>query len=213
MQGVKRVIRGVAVILGVGLLMTPAVFAHRGEVDGLGCHKERVTTYYHCHEGPLEGRSFANRTGAVRALKKLEKKQEEATARQVAATRQSVMEAGRSYGPYSADLIEVVDGNTMLFNVFHWPGLIQRSELHLDGVEVPRLFGPSDCERALAGRAAAKVGETLGGATLITVSDVHAGQVAGRAVGRVSADGVDLGEMLIEDGLGRAASSDARPWC
>lgn len=51
------------------LLATPSVgFSHGGGLDGQGCHHNRKAGGYHCHRGPLAGRSFPSKTDAARAL-------------------------------------------------------------------------------------------------------------------------------------------------
>jgi len=55
-------------------LVPPALFApqaaraHRGGLDSLGCHHDRIHGGYHCHRGSLAGRSFTSKTEAERAM-------------------------------------------------------------------------------------------------------------------------------------------------
>ena len=42
--------------------------SRRRMYDALGCHNDRRAGNYHCHRGPLAGRTFANRAEAERAL-------------------------------------------------------------------------------------------------------------------------------------------------
>jgi hypothetical protein len=42
--------------------------AHGGGLDGLGCHHDRKLGGYHCHRGPLAGRSFSSPAEAMQAL-------------------------------------------------------------------------------------------------------------------------------------------------
>src|SRR5687768_5843393 len=51
-------------ILASGVL----AFAHGGGLDGSGCHNDRQRGGYHCHRGPLAGRSFSSSAEAARAL-------------------------------------------------------------------------------------------------------------------------------------------------
>ena len=54
------------------LLCVPAAsFAHGGRTDSLGCHHNRKAGGYHCHSGPLGGRSFSSKSQAQAALRKL----------------------------------------------------------------------------------------------------------------------------------------------
>lgn len=56
------------------ILVVPA-FAHEGPVDGFGCHGSKGGTY-HCHSGPLAGRSFVTKNAAVSAFMAMEKEAE-----------------------------------------------------------------------------------------------------------------------------------------
>ncbi|MEM9184279.1 MAG: hypothetical protein AAGB27_14090 [Pseudomonadota bacterium] len=42
--------------------------AHKLTVDKNGCHQETKSGQFHCHEGPLKGRSFADRRAMNAAL-------------------------------------------------------------------------------------------------------------------------------------------------
>ena len=52
----------------VVLLLVSDAHAHGGGLDDLGCHHNRLAGGYHCHRGPLAGRSFASKAEAVLAL-------------------------------------------------------------------------------------------------------------------------------------------------
>jgi hypothetical protein len=56
-----------AVVLAVSTSASPA-FAHGGGLDDRGCHTDSSRGEYHCHQGPLEGRSFESQAAAARAL-------------------------------------------------------------------------------------------------------------------------------------------------
>jgi len=45
--------------------------AHPGGQDRYGCHMNQATGIYHCHKGPLKGRSFASEAAMLKALKAL----------------------------------------------------------------------------------------------------------------------------------------------
>jgi hypothetical protein len=74
--------------------------AHEGPTDGFGCHSSNKGGTYHCHTGPLAGRSFVTKAAAVNALMALEK----ATAEEEAAAAKPVTEiAGPDQQPPSPD--------------------------------------------------------------------------------------------------------------
>lgn len=43
-------------------------FGHGGGLDDRGCHNDSATGEYHCHQGPLDGRTFDSEAAASRAL-------------------------------------------------------------------------------------------------------------------------------------------------
>ena len=47
--------------------------AHPGGQDRHGCHTNQATGIYHCHKGPLKGRSFASEAAMLKALAALRK--------------------------------------------------------------------------------------------------------------------------------------------
>ncbi len=51
-------------------LLSSAASAHDAPLDRLGCHTDAVARNYHCHVGPLAGRSFAGRAEALDALRR-----------------------------------------------------------------------------------------------------------------------------------------------
>lgn len=62
-----RVRRSFLLPLALVLAGVPAR-AHNGGLDSLGCHHDRKHGGYHCHEGPLAGRSFMSEDDARQTL-------------------------------------------------------------------------------------------------------------------------------------------------
>lgn len=117
-----------------------------------------------------------------------------------------------AYSHYQAEVIKVIDGDSIHLQVEIWPGLTQKINLRLDGVNTPELRG-SDCEKA-AGRIAKGFTEAFVSGGTVTLSDVSLGKYAGRALGKISVDGDDLGEALLKAGYAREYHGGKRePWC
>ena len=55
-------------LLAIVLLFSSVALGHGGRTDSLGCHNDRQRGGYHCHNGPLDGRSFSSKEEALRAL-------------------------------------------------------------------------------------------------------------------------------------------------
>ncbi len=124
--------------------------------------------------------------------------------------------AGKTYGPYPAKVIRVVDGDTVELEVALWPGLSQRIRLRLDGVNTPekRGKGVTSCEKAAAAKATAFTRKFLAGAQTVVVTGVRLGKYAGRALGRIAVGGMDLGAALVTAGLAHPyAGGKRRAWC
>ena len=55
------------------VLLSSAAWAHRGPLDGSGCHKNRAQGGYHCHSGALKGETFASREVMLKELHRRER--------------------------------------------------------------------------------------------------------------------------------------------
>ncbi len=202
--------------------------AHRAKLDEMGCHKDRASSYYHCHEGELAGRQFAQKTGAKRALKKLHKMQADeqkaaraqeqseqvlaaadeiraAVARQHAVDSPSAAPLNDGFPHYRAELVRVVDAATLELQVQVWPGVSRLATVRLAGITAP-----DDAVCARADAAAAKgflQGWAAAGGTLSVSSVTGDGD---RVSARISRNGADLGEALVAADLARTGDG---PWC
>ncbi len=121
-------------------------------------------------------------------------------------------------GPVSADVLEVIDGDTIAVRAHIWPGHFVETRVRLAGVDTPERRGP-DCE---AEREMADVAHTFTASWLDTASgddariylhDVETGSFAGRVIAHiVRGDGENLSDALLEAGLATAYGA-ASPWC
>ena len=192
-------------VLGVG-----QADAHPLKLDDLGCHNDRQSSYYHCHEGVLEGRQFARKSSAKRAIKKLQQQQAVVeAAKRVVVPLSPVAGAPQLFGPYEATLVKLADG-VLELDVHLWPGLVQRAVVGLAGIYVPRLGG-DQCEAKAATKAREFTQDWLGDGSALTVSQVQREDDSGRMLVRLSRDGDDLGTALLAAGHGREGAP--APWC
>lgn len=117
-------------------------------------------------------------------------------------------------GPVPAQVVGVVDGDTIRVTAHIW--LDQRLEtlVRLAGVDAPELRGHCEEERFLAAEARDFLAGRIVG-TDVSLAEVEYGKFAGRVVARViTADGEDLGESLLRAGLARPYDGGARAsWC
>lgn len=116
-------------------------------------------------------------------------------------------------GPVPAELVRVIDGDTIEVRAHIWPGHYVQTRVRLLGVDTPERRGP-DCEaeRVKAAEALAFTQAWLEGAS-IGLETIDLGSFAGRVVARVRrADGADLSEALLTEGLA-APYGEPGPWC
>ena len=125
-------------------------------------------------------------------------------------------------GPVLAQVLGVIDGDTIAVRARIWIGQNVDTRVRLAGVDTPELRGACAAERDLAIAARNFVVDAIadGGADSdaaggVTLWDIRYDKFGGRVLARVeTAGGADLAELLIAAGLGRAYDGRARePWC
>lgn len=118
-----------------------------------------------------------------------------------------------AYGPYKAELVRVVDGDTIDVTIELWPGLTQKARIRLEGVNTPEKRTRLLCEK-IAGIAATEFTQAFVESGAITIDDVRNGKFAGRVLGNVFVDGHSLADALLVSGHAKAYSGGKRePWC
>lgn len=120
------------------------------------------------------------------------------------------------YGPYKAEVLRIIDGDTVELNVRVWPQLTQRIKLRLDGVNTPqkRGRGVSDCEKEAGQKATNFTQKWLPVGEIVTLKQVRLGKYAGRALGQIWKGGASLGDALIKAGHAKPYTGGKRePWC
>jgi endonuclease YncB( thermonuclease family) len=110
-----------------------------------------------------------------------------------------------------ADLIRVIDGDTIEVRAHLWLGLELTTRVRLSDIDAPELDGGCPAERELAKAARAFLTGTLSPA--VTLRDVRQDKYGGRVVARVlTMTGEDVGRLLVAHRL--AASAESQPgWC
>jgi micrococcal nuclease len=104
-------------------------------------------------------------------------------------------------GPVPAQVVAVVDGDTLSVRAHIWLGQEVATLVRLAGIDTPELKGECESERARA-RAARDYLERY---------EKYAGRVMAKVA---SADGGDLSERMIAAGFARAYDGGKRlPWC
>jgi endonuclease YncB( thermonuclease family) len=117
-------------------------------------------------------------------------------------------------GPVPAQVIDVIDGDTIVVKARIWLGHDVETRIRLDGVDAPELKGKCESERLMAVAARALVAKLVEGGRVV-LRDIQYGKYAGRVVARVETPtGTDFSRALLQAGLGRAYDGRRRAsWC
>lgn len=123
----------------------------------------------------------------------------------------------RLAGPVPAEVLAVIDGDTIEVRAVIWLGQVVSTRVRLAGIDAPELKGKCARERALAVQARAYLLARLEGGdrAQVRLRDIRYGKYAGRVLARVeTAGGEDLGRGLMAAGLARPYAGRARvSWC
>jgi len=124
-------------------------------------------------------------------------------------------------GPYYADVVKVLDADTLRAEVKLWPAIQTLATIRLRGVDTPEKGFRARCkaERDAAERATRYVRNLVRRHRRIRLRDIRLGKYAGRVVATVEVRDwrgrwQPLAELLIRRGLGRPYDGGKRqPWC
>lgn len=126
---------------------------------------------------------------------------------------------GSLSGPIGAQVIRVLDGDTLEVSAHIWLGLRIETRVRLTGIDAPEMRSACPRERELALRARAFLVALLepegDGLIQVNLYDIRLGKYSGRVLARVLAEnGEDLGHSLLSAGLVHPyAGGGRRDWC
>ena len=117
-------------------------------------------------------------------------------------------------GAYAADVLRVVDGDTVEMQVHVWLGQDIRTSVRLRGIDAPELHARCDAERRGAERAQERL-RVLLAAGPVLVSNPSPDKYFGRVLAELRlSDGRDVGRVLLAEGLARPYQGGTRQsWC
>ena len=116
-------------------------------------------------------------------------------------------------GPIPAEVVRVIDADTIAVRAHIWPGHSVETRVRLADVDTPEIHRP-DCpaERVLGELATDTVSTWLPEGSRVSLMNVSLGSFAGRVVARLhTEDGHDLSERLTA--LGLAQPYRESDWC
>ncbi len=116
-------------------------------------------------------------------------------------------------GPVAAEVVAVVDGDTLDVRARVWLGQQVSVRVRIDGIDAPELRGRCTAERTAATAARAELSRrTLG--RLVQLWDVRWDKYGGRVLARVTDAEGDVAQQALADGWVRAYEGGARAaWC
>jgi endonuclease YncB( thermonuclease family) len=117
-------------------------------------------------------------------------------------------------GPVAAEVIDVVDGDTVVVRAHIWLGQEVETRIRLAGIDTPERRGACARERSLAAVAEAYVRATLMGHRVM-LSDIRYDKYGGRVVARIkTAEGVDVSDELVRRQIARPYDGKTKAsWC
>lgn len=117
-------------------------------------------------------------------------------------------------GPIPAEVLEVVDGDTLTVRATIWLGQVVETNVRVDGLDAPEIRARCAREKDMA-EAARAMARKLIGPNLVSLMDVQPDKYGGRVRARVvTTGGADLSDALIKAGLARPYHGERRQsWC
>ena len=118
-------------------------------------------------------------------------------------------------GPIAAQVVRVIDGDTIEVRARIWLGQEVEIKVRLDGADAPELKGRCAAERQRAQEARAFVERQIAGKP-VALSDVRYDKYGARVVARVAdATGANISDALVQRGLAYPYDGKAHraPWC
>jgi len=117
-------------------------------------------------------------------------------------------------GPVAAEVVNVVDGDTLTVRARIWIDLEMTVNIRIRGIDAPELRGQCAREKMLAMAATKRLG-VLAGSGIVNLSNVGEDKYFGRAVADVTtSEGVTIAALMLESGLVRPYEGGVRSgWC
>lgn len=135
----------------------------------------------------------------------------------LAALTGSAAAQGAIPGPVEAEVVRVIDGDTIEVRAFPWLDVAVTTRVRVLGIDTPEKGARAKCraEADLADRASDLARLALPVGALVQLTDIQQDKYGGRVVARVeSPGGHDLGAALVAAGLARPYDGGRKAgWC
>ena len=135
----------------------------------------------------------------------------------LAALTGSAAAQGAISGPVEAEVVRVIDGDTVEVRAFPWLDVAVTTRVRVLGIDTPEKGARAKCraEAGLAERASAAARAALPEGAKVRLSDIQPDKYGGRVVASVEGvDGRDLATALLAAGLARRYDGGRKAgWC
>ncbi len=123
--------------------------------------------------------------------------------------------AERLHGPIEAEVLRIVDGDTVEVRARIWLGQTVTTLVRIDGIDAPERRARCPAEKTASDQVTALVAEMLPLGAVVRLHGVQTGKYAGRVVADVEiADGRNLAQVLLDTHLVRPYDGRSRAaWC
>ena len=115
-------------------------------------------------------------------------------------------------GPVSAEIIRVIDGDTLLVAATPWPQQTMEVYVRIRGIDAPEIHSKCPEIRKAAAEARQALEQMIVGASNISLTDISGDKYFGRILANVTlSDGRDPARDLLTDGLVRSYDGGRKP--
>ncbi|MCY0092800.1 thermonuclease family protein [Hoeflea ulvae] len=106
-------------------------------------------------------------------------------------------------GPVLAQVIRVIDGDTLEVDAHPWPGHAVRVSVRLRGIDTPERRSSCSAERLAADHARRELARLVAGVSSVELINVSGGKYYGRVLADLRAGSRDIAAAMLESGLAR----------
>lgn len=123
--------------------------------------------------------------------------------------------AERLHGPIDAEVLRIIDGDTVEVRARIWLGQTVTTLVRINGIDAPERRARCPAEKTASDQVTALVAQMLPLGGTVRLHGVQTGKFAGRVVAEVeTADGRNLAQVLLDSHLVRPYDGRARAtWC
>jgi endonuclease YncB( thermonuclease family) len=118
-------------------------------------------------------------------------------------------------GPVSAQIVRIIDGDTIEVDAHPWPGHAVRVSVRLRGIDTPERRSRCPGQRAAAQLARNELERLVSGVPTVELINVAGGKYYGRVLADMKAGAHDVASAMLESGLARPyqGGKRRRPQC